>query len=1047
MKTPETAVILKPGEEDRLRRGHPWIYSNEIGRVEGPGEPGSLARLISSSGEVLGLGHYNPRSKIAFRFLDKDGPIDLDFFLSRLREALEKRQKLFPGEDSYRLCFGESDGLPGLVLDRYEKYLSAQILSAGMERSWPLIEKALLELVQPEGILLRNDNDLRKLEGLEPEVRTAYGSVPEKVQIREWELSFWVPLKTGQKTGFYFDQRQNRDFLSPYFKGLRVLDLYCYLGAFSLKAAKCGARLVMGMDSSSHSLALARENARLNGLNQVRFEQGDAAEFLKEMAQSPRSFRPDMILLDPPSFARHEKELPEAKRAYSRLFAKALKCLNPGGYLAASTCSRAVTSSVFKEIILQVQELSRRRLEEAAFRIQSEDHPVHPSMPETEYLHFGLFKVLNLSLALFLAFAGCRTVMPRPDDPGRLEGWVYRQDFFGLTWKLPEEVSIESRALTRKALKEGAEFFQEGPVRSAAQEGLARFMPLLTLHLEAASPRAGDEAAVIVGAERVPEAYEILGGAEYLRQAVRLMEAGSASVNALGPAYRETIGGVPFDAQDFEVRVSSGPGGTTDTTLYVASRKGHAMVVSAAYSRPEGLSRARAVLAEARFDPKGWAGAAAAPQACAVSEVRLSTETEFGNRSFEEKDYAASLQWYRRASEKGDGEGQMRLAYHYENGLGLARDYAEAAKLYRLAARGGHGSAQARLGFLHLKGLGVPQNDAEAARWIRKAAENCVAWAQETYGSFCYEGTGVRKDYAEAARWFRRAAASGSADAMNDLAAMYNEGHGVKASRFETLGWLGMAAAHGSPEAMNSLGKMSLSGLGVPRDSTAAFQWFSAAAERGDLDAAVHLADLYDRGVGVSKDLAEAARWYLKAAEGGRVEAQYQLGVMFLHGEGVQLDASAALGWLEKAARQGHVGSQERLAAMYLLGSGVKEDPAKALEWNRKAAENGSADSQHLLALAYLKGEGVPRDYAQAAFWFRKAAESGLSFAQWSLAELYRDGKGVGKDPVEAYAWFSLAAAQGLEKAAEELKILEAGMSRTQIARGKDRAARLKKQR
>jgi 23S rRNA (cytosine1962-C5)-methyltransferase len=384
-------VFLKSGEDDRLRRGHPWIYADEVERVEGGGEPGTIARLRSATFEDLGWGYYNPESKILFRWLAWHGPIGQAFYSDKLAQALKLRARLFPGEDSYRLCFGESDGLPGLIVDRYGQYLSAQILSAGVERDWPSVQAALVELLKPAGIQLRNDSELRKGEGLKSETRVAYGEVPPEAEIREGGVRYIVPLGSGQKTGFYYDQRQNREFSAPLCKGRRVLDLFCYLGAFALAAAKAGAKEALGVDSSAPAVELANRNSRLNGLRNARFEKADCEQYLKGLTPGGG---PDAIFIDPPNYAHHKSALENARYAYARLFAKGFKALPEGGLLGVSTCSSFVTAPLFRKIVEHAARLAKRRHEPVAFRVQSEDHPILPAMPETEYLHFGLLKVL-----------------------------------------------------------------------------------------------------------------------------------------------------------------------------------------------------------------------------------------------------------------------------------------------------------------------------------------------------------------------------------------------------------------------------------------------------------------------------------------------------------------------------------------------------------------------------------------------------------------------------------------------------------------------------
>jgi 23S rRNA (cytosine1962-C5)-methyltransferase len=396
---PLARVVLRPRQEDRLLAGHPWVFSNEIREVLAEDEPkaGDLALVTTASGQEFGLAFYNPNSLIAARMLTRSPkePIDEGFFRRRLGDAIAYREKVCPGENAYRLCFGESDGLPGLVVDRYGSVLVLQVLSAGIERRLDLVLAALDELLKPKGVYLKNDHRQRQLEGLPLECRTLAGAVPERVPIVEGGLRFMAPLGEGQKTGHYFDQRDNRAFLRPYFAGRSVLDLYCYTGGFAIAAAKAGAKSVLALDSSGPALALAKENAKLNGVEgTASFDEGDAEKILDSFATNSQPFKPDFIVLDPPSLVPAKKHLPKALRLYSKLNAQALKALPRGGLLATATCSHHVSREDFVLMLRAAQSRAQRPVRFVALRGQAADHPVLLAMPETEYLHFALLEVL-----------------------------------------------------------------------------------------------------------------------------------------------------------------------------------------------------------------------------------------------------------------------------------------------------------------------------------------------------------------------------------------------------------------------------------------------------------------------------------------------------------------------------------------------------------------------------------------------------------------------------------------------------------------------------
>ncbi len=386
-------IILKVKEERRLRAGHWWVFSNEIDHLDTSVEPGTLVRVLSHEGAQVGHGYFNPHSLIAVRLVQKgEGELAEDFVFEHLDNAYAYRKEI--GVRKYgRMCYGEADQMPGLVIDRYGDILVADVLTAGMEKLKPQITKALQKIFKPTGIYYKNDSAFRALEGL-TNTPDMVGEVPDNVQIEENGVKYLVPLRGGQKTGFYFDQRENREFLKPYFKDKLVLDLYSYIGAFGITAALAGANQVWGCDSSAAAVEWAKKNAELNGVqDSVVFHRDDAERLLSALKKGELPDQPDIILLDPPAFVKSRKALPQAVGLYVKLVKMALEGMKSGSYLAFSTCSHHISRELFVDIIRQGASKAGRTATLVELRGQAKDHPILIGMPETEYLHFALIQV------------------------------------------------------------------------------------------------------------------------------------------------------------------------------------------------------------------------------------------------------------------------------------------------------------------------------------------------------------------------------------------------------------------------------------------------------------------------------------------------------------------------------------------------------------------------------------------------------------------------------------------------------------------------------
>ena len=378
-------VNLHAGRARRILQGHRWIFSNEISDRLSDYEPGSWVEVRSAKGVVLGIGYINPRSLIGVRLVCPPGQKPTkDFFSNLLKNAaLRRSQAYYPGSECYRMVYGESDGLPGLVVDRYGEILVYQITTLGMARMEPLIQELLVDLFRPKALVYRNDTRVRALEGLSLEKGVAFGELPEEYWVTLDGIEFQVTPLTGQKTGFYLDQRDNRKALRHWVSGKRVLDLFCYNGAWSLSAAAGGAREVMGVDQSSEAVLQARSNTARNGMeDRCGFVEDEAFHFLKNVEKGSY----DVIILDPPAFAKTKSALPEAQKGYTDLNRRALLALSPGGMLITCSCSYHVNTSIFREVILQAAQAAHKPLRLVETRGQALDHPVLLAMPETHYL-------------------------------------------------------------------------------------------------------------------------------------------------------------------------------------------------------------------------------------------------------------------------------------------------------------------------------------------------------------------------------------------------------------------------------------------------------------------------------------------------------------------------------------------------------------------------------------------------------------------------------------------------------------------------------------
>lgn len=378
-------ITLKKNHDRRIRRGHLWVFSNEIGDPSVSSlEPGSIHEMRDSSGEFLGMVYVNPGSLIAARILSRRRTaIDEDFFRERILSALDLRKRLYPFRQSYRLIFSESDFLPGLIVDRYGSVLVLQSLTAGMDALLEQVVGVLVELLSPDAIYLRNDSPVRLLEGLQQEKRPAYGTLPEQVTLVSGGLRLLVDVVEGQKTGFFLDQESNRLLMDTFtFLGARVLDLFCYTGAWGLHAATAGADEVTSVDTSERALGLAQANAEMNGLA-TRFKtvKEPVIDFLKKTRETW-----DLIVLDPPAFVKGKAHLKEGTKGYIDANRRALTKLKPGGILVTCSCSHHLDIESFEQAILAAARQSGRDLRILATRGQGPDHPVLLSMPETRYL-------------------------------------------------------------------------------------------------------------------------------------------------------------------------------------------------------------------------------------------------------------------------------------------------------------------------------------------------------------------------------------------------------------------------------------------------------------------------------------------------------------------------------------------------------------------------------------------------------------------------------------------------------------------------------------
>jgi 23S rRNA (cytosine1962-C5)-methyltransferase len=387
-------VFLRRKIAPRVQNGHPWIFMNEVDRVEGSPAPADIVEVFSHDNKWIGSGYYNPQSQIVIRILsrEKGQEINADFFKDKIRSCWQYRQQTGYTENC-RLVFGEADGLPQLIIDKFNDYFVIQTLALGIDRWKPAIVDALLEIFSPKGIYERNDVPVRELEGLPQQKGFLTAPFETKIIIKENGLQFYVDLANGQKTGYFLDQQDNRTAIRSIVKNADVLGAFTYTGTFEVHAAHYGAKSVLGLDISASAVEQANENARLNGLqDRCSFEVANAFDLLKQWAKEGKQY--DVVMLDPPAFTKSRATIQKAITGYKEINLRGMKLVKPGGFLVTSSCTNLVPAELFLEIIGMAAKDARRKIRQVCFQTQSSDHPIVWEMENTQYLKFLIVQVL-----------------------------------------------------------------------------------------------------------------------------------------------------------------------------------------------------------------------------------------------------------------------------------------------------------------------------------------------------------------------------------------------------------------------------------------------------------------------------------------------------------------------------------------------------------------------------------------------------------------------------------------------------------------------------
>jgi 23S rRNA (cytosine1962-C5)-methyltransferase len=389
-----TKVYLNKKINPRIAQGHPWIYNNEVDRIAGPIEAGDIVEVYFFDGQLAGRGYINPNSQIIIRLLTrKREEIDAPFFYEKIKTAWAYRQQLGYTENC-RLVFGEADGLPALIIDKFNDYFVLQTLSLGIDIWKPAIVDALQKIFSPKGIYERNDVPVRELEGLTQVKDFLTDPFPTEIIIKENDLQFYVNIETGQKTGYFLDQQDNRRAIKEIVKGADVLGAFTYTGTFEIHAAHYGAKSVLGIDISEGAVAQANKNAALNKLDHiVKFEAMNAFDVLKKWGKEGRKY--DVVMLDPPAFTKSRNNIDKAVTGYKEINLRGMQMLRNGGFLVTSSCTNLVSPELFLETIQMAAWDAKKRIRQVTYQSQSSDHPIIWGMENTHYLKFLIVEVCD----------------------------------------------------------------------------------------------------------------------------------------------------------------------------------------------------------------------------------------------------------------------------------------------------------------------------------------------------------------------------------------------------------------------------------------------------------------------------------------------------------------------------------------------------------------------------------------------------------------------------------------------------------------------------